>query len=295
MSVALSASDIASRLNLKKHPRSWRGDCPACSYAGVFVTKTKADGRPMLYCANGCTHERLSGAVAVRLGSGWAPAPTQHGDGESEAATRAKKSARAVAIFNGSTGLTPTDPAGLYLTRRHVSHLIASPVLRYRGDAYHPEGGRYPALVAVVQDAAGASVACHRTYLAQDGRKAAVEPAKASLGPVWGGAIRLHSAAPEIVVAEGVESAASAGILFDLPAWAALSAGNLARALVLPQEVRSVVIAADSDPVGMRSARDAAARWQAEGRRVRIARPDRAGLDFNDILTSRMEPQLNAA
>ena len=134
----------------------------------------------------------------------------------------------------------------------------------------------------------GLPIACHRTYLTREGRKASVEPPKASLGPVWAGAIRLDPAAPEIVVGEGIESSASAGLLLGLPAWAALSAGNLARALILPPEVRGVVIAADRDPVGMQAAQAAATRWRAEGRRVRIARPDNAGQDFNDVLAARM-------
>ena len=49
----------------------------------------------------------------------------------------------------------------------------------------------------------------------------------------------------------------------------------------------SVVIAADHDGPGLKAAEAAADRWQSEGRRVRIARPDRAGADFNDILRER--------
>ena len=119
----------------------------------------------------------------------------------------------------------------------------------------------------------------------RDGRKATVTPVKASLGPIWGGAIRLQDPDPgqSIVIGEGIETSASAGCLMGLPAWAAISAGNLANALVLPPEVRRVVIAADPDDAGRRAARDAWIRWTAEGRKVRIALPDGAG-DFNDLL-----------
>ena len=295
MTVSHSAVDVASRLNLKKHPRSWRGDCPACSYAGTFSLKAGRDDRPMLYCANGCTQQQLDDELARRLGDGWKPEPKPENTLEQDAAARAAKSAKAVAIFNGSTGLTAMDPAGCYLASRHLAYLIGSPALRFRGDAYHPEGGRYPALIGLVQDAAGKPTACHRTFLTRDGRKAAVEPAKASLGPVWGGAIRLYRAGPELVIGEGIESSASASRLLRLPAWAAISAGNLARGLVLPPEVQSVVIAADRDPVGETAAHEAAARWRAEGRQVRSAWPDVAGQDFNDVLVARMEAQRHAA
>jgi hypothetical protein len=160
----------------------------------------------------------------------------------------------------------------------------ASAALRFRGDCHHPEGRRLPALVALVQGIDEAPMAVHRTYLSRDGSKAKVEPAKASLAPVWGGAVRLDPVATELVVGEGIESSASAGRLLDLPAWAAISAGNLAQGLHLPPAVRSVVVAADPDCAGERAARYAACRWSQEDRRVRIARPNRVGMDFNDLI-----------
>jgi phage/plasmid primase-like uncharacterized protein len=98
------------------------------------------------------------------------------------------------------------------------------------------------------------------------------------LAPVWGSAVRLDPIADEITIGEGIETTASAGRLLNLPAWAAVSAGNMARGLVLPPEVRRVVIAADGDEPGERAAREAALRWHREGRTVRI------GCDFNDVL-----------
>jgi hypothetical protein len=71
-----------------------------------------------------------------------------------------------------------------------------------------------------------------------------------------------------------------------LPAWAAISAGNLAKGLMLPPEARHVVIAADPDEAGKRAARDAWLRWRAEGRTVQIATPYGTG-DFNDLLCAR--------
>ena len=127
----------------------------------------------------------------------------------------------------------------------------------------------------------------HRTFLAPDGQKADVQPVKASLGPIWGGAIRLDPVAAGLVIGEGIETAASAGLMLGLPAWAAISAGNMASGLVLPPEVRAVVIASDPDTAGRSAARAAAARWRAEGRTVRITTPDTHGEDFNDMLRAR--------
>ncbi len=140
-------------------------------------------------------------------------------------------------------------------------------------------------MVALVIDVTGAPIAVHRTYLTRDGLKADVEPAKASLGPVWGGAIRLEELVDglPLVIGEGIETAASAGRLTGFPGWAGISAGNMARGLVLPPEVHRVVIATDPDKAGRAAARDAWTRWRAEGRVVQVAVPRGAG-DFNDIL-----------
>jgi len=62
-----------------------------------------------------------------------------------------------------------------------------------------------------------------------------------------------------------------------------ISAGNLAKGLVLPFEASRVVVAADPDRAGEQAARAAALRWSAEGRVVQIARPTGNG-DFNDMV-----------
>jgi putative DNA primase/helicase len=103
------------------------------------------------------------------------------------------------------------------------------------------------------------------------------------------GAIRLHHLVdPDkpLAIGEGIETAASAGRLMGFPAWAAISAGNLAAGLVLPPEAHQMVIAVDPDDVGRKAAREAWTRWKAEGRNVRIAVTNGAG-DFNDLLLAR--------
>ena len=91
-----------------------------------------------------------------------------------------------------------------------------------------------------------------------------------------------------MVVAEGIETAASAGAMLGLPSWSAIACGNLRAAMVLPEIVRSVVIAADHDGPGRAAAAGAARRWRAEGRAVRIYQPDTPRLDFNDLYRVRM-------
>ena len=102
------------------------------------------------------------------------------------------------------------------------------------------------------------------------------------LGPCAGGAVRLSPPAEDLMVGEGIETVAAVMSATGRPAWVALSTSGL-RALRLPEIVKSITILADRDPAGEAAALHAAARWKAEGRRVRIARPPH-GQDFNDVL-----------
>jgi phage/plasmid primase-like uncharacterized protein len=236
------------------------------------------DGRPLAYCVSCRNNEALADLMrdGVRGYEQPAPAPRQ-------APRSNRNQAFALATWDGMTHLA-NSIGEIYLQVRCEPRLIGSTELRFAAWCPHPDGTTYPAMVGLIRDVRGNPIAIHRTYLAADGRgKAAVEPNRATLGPFWGGAVRLDPEAPELVIGEGIESSASAGRLLGLPAWSATNAGNLASGLVLPDAVRAVVIAADRDPPGEAAAHQAAARWQAEGRTVRIARPDRDGEDFNDI------------
>lgn len=279
----MAVPDVAARLNLHRVPgrREWRGDCPLCAYDGAFILCERA-GRPIGWCAS--CQDREGIACLLRADVPVLAPPNADPD---KAQKRQRAMDRAIALWNGSAVALRTL-ADAYLTARGLPGLASSAALRFRLDTPHPSGGKLPALVALVQDMAGEPVAIHRTFLTRDGRKASVEPVKATLGPCRGGAIRLDPVAPELVIGEGIESSASAGRILGLSAWAACSAGNLARGLVLPAVVRSVVIAADADEPGERAAREAALRWSCEGRRVRIATPNIAGTDFNDLLIARI-------
>jgi len=81
--------------------------------------------------------------------------------------------------------------------------------LRFHPEAWHgATARRIPALVALVNGGDGFAV--HRTYLRADGSgKAAVDPPKAMLGAVAGGAVRLTDGPGPLVVAEGIETALS--------------------------------------------------------------------------------------
>ncbi len=272
-------TEIITGLKLTRAGRWHRGVCPNCGKDSLSVTEGRAGIKAC--CHYGCDRA----AVREALGAGKLPQRDPEAD-QREAAARASATEAARKIWSGADPVTPDDPAGRYLAGRHLAAAIGTAAIRYRRDTAHPTGGRWPALICRISNAAGDLVAAHRIYLTQNGDKASLDPVKAAKGPIWGGAIRFATGA-EIVVAEGPETALAAGLILNLPPWSTINAGNLRRGLILPAEVRRVVIAADHDKPGIEAAEAAARRWKAEGRAVRIILPDNPGEDFADVLAQR--------
>jgi putative DNA primase/helicase len=281
------AADLATRLRLHRSRGEWRGPCPTCGYPEAFVMSVGQGGRLLGWCANCQNKTAVAQLLAEMQGGAATPKQVERDDAAARAAKEARAFERALALWNGSEPVGGTI-AERYLAARGLPHLATSAALKFRGDCPHPSRSRLPAMIALVQGADGGPVGIHRTYLRRDGSaKADIEPRRAALGPVRGAAVRLDSVAAEIVVGEGIESSGSAGLLLGLPAWSAVSAGNIALALVLPPQVRSVVIAADPDESGRQAANAAWHRWSAAGIRCRIATPKSDG-DCNDILMRRL-------
>jgi Toprim domain len=141
--------------------------------------------------------------------------------------------------------------------------------------------------VGIWRDGGVEASAIHRTFIRSDGSaKADIDPAKAMLGRVAGGAVWLSDPAPVLAVGEGIETVLSvataildAGYAFA----AALSAPNLA-VLEIPDWVRELLILADADAAGEREALALANRAMQQELPVRIARPPSPHNDFNDVL-----------
>jgi putative DNA primase/helicase len=143
-------------------------------------------------------------------------------------------------------------------------------------------------MLARVDDPNGQGVSLHRSYVGRDGHKADVPTVKKLMSPAIpgatrGGAIRLFSAGETLAVAEGIETALSVHSATGLPTWSTICAGGMGR-LVVPPEVRLVVIAADHDAAGLDAARTLARRLLAEHRRVKILTPNSPGTDWADDL-----------
>ena len=215
------------------------------------------------------------------------------------------RQAKALALFLAAEVKLAGTPVDLYLQGRGIdlAQLGRQPrSLRFHAALWNTESRRaWPALVAAVTDDSGAMTAVHRTWLGQDEagqwRKAPLQVAKASLGQVAGGTIRLWRGATgkslatalpgeTVVIAEGIETALSVAMACpELRIFSSVSLGNMVR-LNLPEAIGMVIIAADNDAPGSSAEtalRAAAARFAAMGKTVRIARSP-VGNDFNDCL-----------
>ena len=175
-----------------------------------------------------------------------------------------------------------------YLRSRGIT-IALPPTLRFIERLNHTEAGAaYPVLLAAVAKWPDKHVcAVQRTYLRKDGLgKAPVMPAKKSLGSTTGAAVRLAAVGEKLGLTEGIEDALSV-MQADptLPCWAVLGAEGF-KSVVLPPSVRELVLLADADPVGVRAVNEAAVRFRAEGRDVRIATPPTGCKDFNEALLS---------
>jgi putative DNA primase/helicase len=300
----MTAAAIAAVLgDARREGRGWRCRCPLHGGRSL-VLRDGYEGLFLLTCWGGC--DRLDALAELRRRGLFderadfalrvVPAPRCPGD--------ASRTMRALKIWR-NTERGAGSIVDRYLASRGIILDQWPAALRFHPRCPRPrdDAGNFvsplPAMVALVEHVERGPVALHCTYLRPDGSgKADVEKPKAIFGPVAGGAVHFgmpHSA-QWLAVAEGIETALSIAVACLMPAWAALSAGGI-KNLSLPPEVSHILICADHDTsgTGERFARDAAARWIAEGRRVRVAMPPELGADFNDVLTGHVVAKINEA
>jgi putative DNA primase/helicase len=177
--------------------------------------------------------------------------------------------------------------ADLYLTARGCREHTYAKSLRFAPQLRDGEGGTRPALVATVQAHTGENVTLHRTFLRPDGlAKAEMAcPRKLMPGPVpKGSAVRLsdYTGGP-LGIAEGIETAISAMILYSLPVWAALNTSLLAE-WIPPEGCDDIAIFGDNDEnfAGHAAAYALAHRLRGMGKEVTVHFPTIVGWDWND-------------
>lgn len=283
------ARTLTQMLGGRWHRRYGAAPCPICQperRKGQNAL-TLADGNEglVLHCKkSACSFRDLLAAAGIAPGDYSAPDPAIIAQRQAADRAEAEKRARQAMQVWREAQQIEGSPAEAYLRGRRITGPLP-PSLRFHPTAWHaPTAQHLPAMVALVD---GSDLpAIHRTYLRADGSgKAVVDPAKAMLGAVAGGAVRLAGAQGPLVIAEGIETALSLSCgLLRSPAtiWAALSASGI-RGLRLPDVPGRLTIASDGDTAGREAAHVLAERAHGLGWTVSLL-PAPEGRDWNDIL-----------
>jgi len=266
------------------HDRQKDGDhyCNGCG-AGKGIT--------LVMKVNGWTYAEAAKKVDEIIGNLPKDAPPQKEPKKVDTRGMAREQ------WRESQPVMPGSPVWRYLVKRGLSANVSSE-LRYIPNLLHKETNTFhPAMIARVCGVSGKGESLHRTYLTDDGRKADVKPARKMLPGEFpkGGAIRLAPVlTDEVGVAEGIETALAASVMFGVPVWSVISE-HLMQTWEPPDEVKRIVIFADNDLnfVGQNAAYALARRLSlADGYRKRelnvsVMIPEVAGTDWNDVLLER--------
>jgi putative DNA primase/helicase len=283
----MTAADIAAALGAPRRSGRWlRCRCPVHGSRGPTLALRDGDRALIVRCHAGCDPRHVLAELRRRrllpgvVDNQPTAAPTRT-DARDDTARRIAAARR---IWDTAHDAR-RSPVATYLAGRGIT-VDPPPSLRCAPACRHPSGIYLPAMVAKVVNIDGNLIGVHRTFLQPDGSgKADIEPQKASLGPISGGAVRLAPIAEKLLIGEGLETCLATLQATAMPTWAALSTSGII-ALRLPLIAREIIILADNDDngAGERAARTAAEHWLAEGRRVRIALPPEPGTDFADVL-----------
>ena len=284
----MSVENIAKHLGGNWHGGKGSAPCPVCQperrrdQRALSLTDS-GDGKVLVNCfKQNCDYDAIMQAARLDREHRSFERKRLILPRQSQTKVIADRSDHAKRLWERAEDITGSL-AERYLRNRGITCSLP-PTLRYMRDCWHASRQHHPALLAIVEGGEGFAV--HRTYLCSNSAgKAAVSPAKAMIGRVTGGAVRLAEAVGPLVVAEGIETALSvASGLLQRPAtiWAALSTSGII-GLNLPGEPGHLIVASDGDPAGRSAAHQLATRAYGLGWDVSLmCAPD--GSDWNDAL-----------
>jgi hypothetical protein len=261
---------------------SWVARCPAHDDRNPSLSVSVKEGRVLIHCFAGCSPDAVLGAVGLTWKDLRAPDPWAW---------------RSPVLRPSRPKPEPEAPAPEDLERWEAlwekakpGHPLLRRYLRARGLSLEPPPTLRvaflkgePAMLARVEGEGGL-LGLHLTILEPDGRgRRGKKLAKGSRPK--GGAIRLYlpEAGQPLALAEGIETALAVREVTGWPVWATIAALFM-KEVVLPHEVKEVVIAADHDRAGIDAAHALARKLLREGREVRLAVPPEEGDDWLDVL-----------
>lgn len=280
----LTSLGVASEFLTKKH-----GPCPICGGKDRYKFDNK-DGRGTWFCSkcgagdgfnlvqklNGWAFSQAAKEIERVLGVSEPDTPRRE-------FTDAEKSERLKRAWRESKPVTKGDPVWEYLVNRAGITDVPSSI-RFHPNLRYDARQSFPAMLGVVTMPDGKATTMHRTWLDGKGGKAPVdEPKKVMSGTIKTGAIRLAPVAECLGIAEGIETALRAFVRFEVPTWAAISAGGM-RDWIAPEGVKHVIIFGDNDAnfTGQSAAFDLAHRLSLGGVTTEVFIPQEVGTDWAD-------------
>jgi len=270
-----------------KHLTNKHGPCPICGGAdrfrwddqhgeGGFICSQcgGGDGFRLAGRVTGQTFAQLAAKVEEMLGHN-----NDYG-GRVGDVEELRQREKMKSVWEASGSPKWYGPVSMYLESR-VGCLWPSQAIR---EAIWNET---PVMVCKIDDYAGRrAVNLHLTMLTHEGHKANLDVAKRVMkGKLPDGcAIRLGPEKAVMGVAEGIETAISAAIMFDMPVWACVN-GMLLSKWIPPARAEQVTIFGDNDAnfTGQAKAYHLANRLEVQyKRRVTVMIPPVVGEDWND-------------
>lgn len=294
----LTALGVPAKALRNKH-----GPCPVCGGKDRFRFDDKG-GNGTFICSQcgagngvklvqmlkgGCDFKTAAQEIEKHVGSA-AVMSTDKGQRQDDQKRRDEMSA----LWKRAKAITLDDAAGFYLNARTGITAFPKNLRQVADERYAEDGVRptwHPAMIARVDPsdtarAAGERAAIHCTYLNAEGGKADVGSPRKMMGAMpTGAAVRLMPHENVLGIAEGIETAISASILFDVPVWAALTA-DLLQAWEPPAGVETVMVFGDNDHslTGQAAAFTLGRRLKAKRLSAFVELPQRMGSDWNDVL-----------
>jgi putative DNA primase/helicase len=285
--------EILAYLNVQLPARGKHGPCPACGGKDRFRFDDK-EGRGTFYCSgcgagDGFYLVRNVKGGTVQQAFEWV---REHlGLEKHEQAKPKTDPTKAMReLWERARKPVQGGPVDRYLRNRLGLH---EPPLSIREclDVYDPETKqRFPAMIAKIATPENRAANLHITYLTHDGKKAATPKQKRVMAGKLpeGCAIRLAPVAKVMGIAEGIETAMAASIMFDMPVWAAVSGVGLSK-WTPPAAAEIIYVFGDNDEsfAGQAKAYALAHRLAAMFKlEVVVALPAITGNDWNDELAA---------
>ena len=273
-----------------KYLKNKHGPCPMCGGVDRFRWDNKWDmggyicthcgagnGFDLVMKATGKTFKQIAEEVTSILGPSTITKKDTTDTDKAIAAMRA--------IWNKSTFPSKSGPVDLYLTRR-IGQPWKSASLRENLNLWCDNQSNIAMLWKVITHN-NIAINIHKTYLTPDGHKSSMDRPKRVMQGVLPDGCAVRTAVPQPImgVAEGIESALSASIMYNMPVWACIN-GSLLSKWIPPKICQEVHIFADNDSnyTGQSKAYILANRIEVQYKLKAIVHiPPTADIDYNDI------------